>query len=112
MLIHFFLFSVHNYSATKICKPGYCKNGGTCIVVGTKPFCKCPPSYLPPDCGDHTIGIRLLDLTEFCSKIKLVSLLKYVFPNCMLFGLTYLAQIQVNVIFVTPTLVRMVAHAG
>lgn len=43
-----------NCDATKICKPGYCKNGGTCIVVGTKPFCKCPPSYLPPDCSHHT----------------------------------------------------------
>lgn len=43
-----------NCDATKICKPGYCKNGGTCIVVGTKPFCKCPLNYLPPDCSHHT----------------------------------------------------------
>lgn len=50
-----FLISLFCNSADKICTPGYCKNGGTCVVVGTKPFCKCPPNYLPPDCGKQII---------------------------------------------------------
>ena len=52
MLKHVFY---HAYLAAKICTPGYCKNGGTCIVVGTKPFCQCPLGYLPPDCVKHVI---------------------------------------------------------
>ncbi|XP_029190904.2 neurogenic locus Notch protein-like [Acropora millepora] len=34
----------------KICTPEYCKNGGTCIAVGTKPYCKCTLGYQPPKC--------------------------------------------------------------
>lgn len=39
----------------KICTPGYCKNGGTCLVVGMKPFCKCPQGFVPPTCANKSI---------------------------------------------------------
>lgn len=52
-----------NCDVVKICTPGYCKNGGTCIVVGTKPFCKCPPSYLPPLCIFH---VNITDNRSLC----------------------------------------------
>lgn len=58
----------------EICTPGYCKNSGTCIVVGTKPFCKCPPSYLPPLCLMHvnTTGKGFLDLLQLVCFILFV----------------------------------------